>query len=115
MGFGPKILGPKCSACCLVVSVWGIAMFFLLGIFFQIKSPALREDVSVTVPEGKSIFVFSHIQGGATRTGQRTGQKPFFCKNGQARIGQATLFWLFLGQARKFFGFFDFYSFLNRF
>jgi len=36
-------------------------------------------------------------------------------KSGQARIGQATIVWCFLGQAIIFFGFFDFYSFLNRF
>ena len=43
------------------------------------------------------------IQGGALiRTGQRTGQKSFFCKSEQARIGQATIFWCFLGQATIF-------------
>ena len=46
MAFGPKILGPKCSGCCAVVAAWGIVMFLLLGAFFSVKSPALREDVS---------------------------------------------------------------------
>merc|ERR1712110_486589 len=55
MGFGPKILGPKCSTCCVVIAVWGIVMFFMLGIFFQIKSPALREDVTVKNASGNII------------------------------------------------------------
>ena len=41
-----KILGPKCSGCCLCVAVWGVLMFILMGVFFQIKSPALRDDIS---------------------------------------------------------------------
>lgn len=44
---GPKILGPKCSGFCLLVSVWGVIMFLLLGAFFHVKSPALREDINV--------------------------------------------------------------------
>ena len=44
--FRMKILGPKCSGCCLCVAVWGVIMFILMGVFFQIKSPALRDDIS---------------------------------------------------------------------
>merc|ERR1711935_224513 len=40
-----KILGPKCSSFCLVVSAWGVVMFLLLGSFYHVKSPALRDDI----------------------------------------------------------------------
>jgi len=40
-----KILGPKCSSFCLVVSAWGVVMFLLLGAFYHVKSPALRDDI----------------------------------------------------------------------
>ena len=32
-----KLIGPKCSSCCTIVAVWGIVMFVLLGVFFQIR------------------------------------------------------------------------------
>ncbi|XP_028409050.1 ribonuclease kappa-B-like isoform X2 [Dendronephthya gigantea] len=41
-----KICGPKLSNCCFVLSIWGIILLVFLGIFFQIKSVALREDIS---------------------------------------------------------------------
>jgi len=43
---GPKIIGPKCSIVCVCISAWGIIMFLLLGAFFHVESPALREDIS---------------------------------------------------------------------
>lgn len=43
---GPKIIGPKCSIFCACISAWGIIMFLLLGAFFHVESPALREDIS---------------------------------------------------------------------
>ncbi|CAB4018287.1 ribonuclease kappa-like [Paramuricea clavata] len=42
------ICGPKLSNCCFVLSIWGIIMLVFLGIFFQVKSVALREDVKGT-------------------------------------------------------------------
>jgi len=39
-----------------------------------------------------------YYRGALIRTGQRTGQKSFFCKSGQARIGQATILWCFQGR-----------------
>nr|XP_020450656.1 ribonuclease kappa-A-like [Monopterus albus] len=39
------ICGPKCAACGIVVSIWGIIMLVLLGIFFVIHSAVLIEDV----------------------------------------------------------------------
>merc|ERR1712106_1307934 len=39
------LTGPKCSSFCLVVSAWGVVMFLLLGAFYHVKSPALRDDI----------------------------------------------------------------------
>ncbi|KAK3753875.1 hypothetical protein RRG08_006262 [Elysia crispata] len=41
------ILGPKCSAYYMIISVWGVVMLVLMGIFFQIRSPSLFEDINV--------------------------------------------------------------------
>lgn len=41
------ILGPKQSACCAVVSAWGIIFMFFLGLAFWMKSPALIEDLAL--------------------------------------------------------------------
>ncbi|ESO12251.1 hypothetical protein HELRODRAFT_105257 [Helobdella robusta] len=43
----PVICGPKCSACCAVLSGWGIIMLALLGVFFYIRSPILSEDLPI--------------------------------------------------------------------
>lgn len=40
----------------MVISVWGIVMFFLLGIFFQIKSPALRDDINPVNETREAVF-----------------------------------------------------------
>lgn len=37
--------GPKLAACGIVLSVWGVIMLVLLGIFFNIHSAVLIEDV----------------------------------------------------------------------
>ncbi|KAL3842544.1 hypothetical protein ACJMK2_020543 [Sinanodonta woodiana] len=39
------ICGPKCSVCCLVISIWGIIMLALMGVFYQVHSPGLFEDI----------------------------------------------------------------------
>ncbi|OWF51915.1 Ribonuclease kappa [Mizuhopecten yessoensis] len=49
------ICGPKLSVCCTVVSIWGIIMLALLGVFFQIHSPALFEDIPVDEIEWKRL------------------------------------------------------------
>ncbi|CAL1548188.1 unnamed protein product [Lymnaea stagnalis] len=41
-------LGPKCSIYYMIISIWGIIMLALMGVFFQIRSIALFEDVSVS-------------------------------------------------------------------
>uniref|UniRef100_UPI00358FB657 ribonuclease kappa n=1 Tax=Myxine glutinosa TaxID=7769 RepID=UPI00358FB657 len=37
--------GPKLAACGLVLSIWGVVMLVLLGIFFNVHSAILLEDV----------------------------------------------------------------------
>lgn len=43
--------GPKLSACCAVLSLWGIIMLALLGVFFKVRSPALAEDLPIDEDE----------------------------------------------------------------
>lgn len=40
--------GPKLAACGLVLSIWGVIMLALLGIFFTTHSAVLIEDVPLT-------------------------------------------------------------------
>ncbi|XP_029943766.1 ribonuclease kappa-A [Salarias fasciatus] len=39
------VCGPKLAACGLVLSLWGVVMLSLLGIFFHIHSAVLIEDL----------------------------------------------------------------------
>ncbi|XP_015777889.1 PREDICTED: ribonuclease kappa-like isoform X1 [Acropora digitifera] len=41
-----RFCGPKLANCCLILSIWGIVMLLLLGIFFKTRSVALRDDIS---------------------------------------------------------------------
>ncbi|XP_063043539.1 ribonuclease kappa-A [Engraulis encrasicolus] len=40
--------GPKLAACGIVLSIWGVIMLSMLGIFFTIHSAVLIEDVPVS-------------------------------------------------------------------
>ncbi|KPP69573.1 ribonuclease kappa-B-like [Scleropages formosus] len=40
--------GPKLAACGIVISIWGVIMLALLGIFFNVHSGVLIEDVPFT-------------------------------------------------------------------
>ncbi|XP_051507077.1 ribonuclease kappa-A-like [Myxocyprinus asiaticus] len=40
--------GPKLAACGLVLSIWGVIMLAMLGIFFTTHSAVLIEDVPFT-------------------------------------------------------------------
>ncbi|XP_062849267.1 ribonuclease kappa-A [Trichomycterus rosablanca] len=40
--------GPKLAACMLVLSIWGVIMLAMLGIFFSIHAAVLIEDVPFT-------------------------------------------------------------------
>ena len=42
-----RILGPKSSACCAVLSAWGVVFMFFLGVAFWLRSPALIEDLEL--------------------------------------------------------------------
>uniref|UniRef100_A0A8C7JUT1 Ribonuclease, RNase K b n=1 Tax=Oncorhynchus kisutch TaxID=8019 RepID=A0A8C7JUT1_ONCKI len=46
----PSLLfcGPKMAACGIVISIWGVIMLVMLGIFFSAKSAVLIEDVPFT-------------------------------------------------------------------
>ncbi|XP_077597476.1 ribonuclease kappa-B [Stigmatopora nigra] len=46
----PSLLfcGPKMAACGIVISIWGVIMLAMLGIFFSAKSAVLIEDVPFT-------------------------------------------------------------------
>ena len=41
----PRVCGPKLSNCCLVLSLWGLLMLVLMGLFFRMESVALLEDL----------------------------------------------------------------------
>ncbi|KAL8614103.1 hypothetical protein ACOMHN_026320 [Nucella lapillus] len=45
---GCPICGPLCSRYYIVISLWGIVMLGLLGLFFWMRSPALFEDTPLT-------------------------------------------------------------------
>ncbi|XP_066065065.1 ribonuclease kappa [Chamaea fasciata] len=45
--------GPKMAACGLVLSAWGVVMLVLLGIFFNVHSAVLIEDVPFTEEDFK--------------------------------------------------------------
>ncbi|XP_058968255.1 ribonuclease kappa-B-like isoform X3 [Pocillopora verrucosa] len=40
-----RICGPKLANCCFLISIWGIIMLLLLGVFFSTRSVALIEDI----------------------------------------------------------------------
>ncbi|XP_048728975.1 ribonuclease kappa-A-like [Ostrea edulis] len=47
------ICGPKLSICCSLLSMWGIVMLGLLGVFYKIHSVALFEDIPLTAEKWK--------------------------------------------------------------
>lgn len=42
------ICGPKLATCGIVISIWGVIMLAMLGIFFRTHSAMLIEDVPLT-------------------------------------------------------------------
>lgn len=42
-----RILGPKQSICCAIISTFGIFFMAILSLAFYLKSPALIEDVAL--------------------------------------------------------------------
>jgi len=47
------ICGPKCSIFGMLLSVWGVVMLILLGIFLRVHSPAFAEDIGINEEEWK--------------------------------------------------------------
>ena len=97
-------------------SNWARNASFILSNFYLVlgmKIKVFQQIIIIFFLKNKlgPIFVQKSLQGALIRT----GQKSFFCKSGRARIGRATLFWCFQEGRDFLFGFFDFYSFLNRF
>ncbi|PRD21708.1 UNVERIFIED_CONTAM: Ribonuclease kappa [Trichonephila clavipes] len=51
-----RFCGPKLSVCCSILSVWGIIMLVLLGIFLGVYSAAFAEDLNLEEDIDKSDF-----------------------------------------------------------
>jgi len=49
--------GPGCANCCLVISVWGIIMLGVLGIFFKRHDIGLVEDSEDMQATAESCFI----------------------------------------------------------
>ncbi|XP_071955674.1 ribonuclease kappa-B-like [Antedon mediterranea] len=50
-----KFCGPKLSTCCLILSVWGVVMLLLLGIFFEMNAVTFIEDVKVDLNDTEDL------------------------------------------------------------
>lgn len=59
-----RILGPKSSACCAVLSAWGIIFMFLLGVAFWMKSPALIEDLELPEEPTRDAIMAAYTEAG---------------------------------------------------
>ena len=55
-----KFCGPKLSAGCTLLSIWGVIQLGLMGLLFRIKSVALVEDVKLNTTE-KSYHVIRQV------------------------------------------------------
>lgn len=51
-----RFCGPKLSICCAILSVWGIIMLFLLGIFLGVHSLAFADDLPLEEYVGTTYF-----------------------------------------------------------
>eukprot|EP00041_Stephanoeca_diplocostata_P006535 m.87722 g.87722 ORF g.87722 m.87722 type:complete len:99 (+) comp16419_c0_seq1:193-489(+) len=46
MGCSPThFCGPKCSSCCMILSVWGVIFLVIVGALFQSKARAFIVDI----------------------------------------------------------------------
>ncbi|PFX21258.1 Guanylate cyclase 32E [Stylophora pistillata] len=48
-----RICGPKLANCCFLISIWGVIMLLLLGVFFSTRSVALIEDIPGKMTESE--------------------------------------------------------------
>uniref|UniRef100_A0A2K5NQ86 Ribonuclease K n=2 Tax=Cercopithecinae TaxID=9528 RepID=A0A2K5NQ86_CERAT len=53
--------GPKLAACGIVLSAWGVIMLIMLGIFFNVHSAVLIEDVPFTEKDFERLNKVIHV------------------------------------------------------
>ncbi|XP_073230666.1 ribonuclease kappa-B-like isoform X2 [Porites lutea] len=65
-----RICGPKLANCCFLISIWGIVMLLLLGVFFSVRSVALIDDIPSGLGEtqgykssAKNCFIAAGVYG----------------------------------------------------
>ncbi|TPP61017.1 Ribonuclease kappa-A [Fasciola gigantica] len=46
-----RVIGPKCSVFLLVMSVWGVLMLLLMGVFARVNAVSLAEDIPLNQAE----------------------------------------------------------------
>ncbi|XP_064476759.1 ribonuclease kappa-B-like [Ornithodoros turicata] len=52
-----RICGPKLSICCSVLSVWGIVMLVIMGVFLFTHSVAFAEDLNIEAKGDRGEFI----------------------------------------------------------
>ncbi|KAM3173910.1 hypothetical protein ACTXT7_011638 [Hymenolepis weldensis] len=45
------LVGRKCSACLLVLGVWGVIMLVLMGVLMRVNAVAFVEDIPINMTE----------------------------------------------------------------
>ncbi|KAL5109264.1 Ribonuclease kappa [Taenia crassiceps] len=45
------LLGKKCSACLIVLGVWGVIMLVLMGVFTRVNAVAFVDDIPINMKE----------------------------------------------------------------
>ena len=56
-----KIIGLKCSKCCMVTSLWGIIMLLILGAAYKLHSPALFDDIKLNIADPLEYMNRTHV------------------------------------------------------
>uniref|UniRef100_A0A5K3EV62 Ribonuclease kappa n=1 Tax=Mesocestoides corti TaxID=53468 RepID=A0A5K3EV62_MESCO len=56
------LIGMKCSACLLILGVWGVIMLVLMGILTRVNAVAFVEDVPIDMAEWEKVhFESSYV------------------------------------------------------
>ncbi|CDS43222.1 ribonuclease kappa [Echinococcus multilocularis] len=56
------LLGKKCSACLMILGVWGVIMLVLMGVFTRVNAVAFVDDIPIDMKEWESTkFAPSYI------------------------------------------------------
>uniref|UniRef100_A0A8C8HDL1 Uncharacterized protein n=1 Tax=Oncorhynchus tshawytscha TaxID=74940 RepID=A0A8C8HDL1_ONCTS len=82
----PSLLfcGPKMAACGIVISIWGVIMLVMLGIFFSAKSAVLIEDVPFTEEDIRNETPRGPYMDSTTRwASTASSQQPFMLQWGR--------------------------------